>query len=474
MEIKTKDFRKTIKSLQEKRDGNIKAASALLETAENDGDRELTAEEQTCWDGLMSGIEGAKTRIKMNETLQEASLNSDVVIDLNQDTAPEAKDRGLQVPARSIILPGGSYALGTIRSFKPRDGFSAEQLAYQSGKWLMALAGHARSQQWCKDQGLGIEKLQAADHRESVNTRGGYLVPEQIDRDIIRLVLSFGRFRENARIVPMTTDVVSRPRRTGGIDATWEGEGDTGTEDNMNWDRVTLTAKKLMALARISSELNEDAIISVADAIIREIALAFSTEEDQAGFTGTGVDTNGGITGCTKRLLDVNGVDNGGGLILGDGNLMSEITLANLISMIGVLPDFADTQAKWYCNKFFFWNVMIRLLAAAGGNTIASLQDGPRGARFLGDSVVFTNTLPKTDANSQILALYGDMFLTADFGDRRQRTISFSNDATIGGVNVFAADEIGIRGTQRIDINVHDVGTADDAGPLVGLISAAG
>jgi HK97 family phage major capsid protein len=465
-------FRKQIAALETERDKKIKAAEEIFDLTATEN-RELTAEEQTTFDDLMAGVSAAKDRINMAKQLQTEALEAPA---LKVPETVAGSDRGLEVPDGSIIIPANSYALGRLRSFTDSNGLSAEQRAYQAGRWIMGCVGHQRSQQWCSDHGIGIRKesdYSAADHRESVNTRGGYLVPEQIDRDIIRLVLEYGKFRNDARVVPMTTDVVRRPRRTSGITANWEGEGDEGTESNMTWDEVTLTAKKMMALARITNELSEDAIISVADSIIREIAYAFVKEEDEAGFTGDGTSTNGGIFGVTERLLDVNGVDNGGGLILGTGNLMSEITLKNLIDVIAILPDFADTNAKWYVNKFFYYHVMINLVAAAGGNTIASLQAGPGNAQFMGDPVVFTNTLPKTDANSQILALYGDMYLTADFGDRRRRTISFSNDATVGGTNVFAADQMAIRGTQRIDINVHDVGDADNAGPMVGLISAA-
>ena len=37
----------------------------------------------------------------------------------------------------------------------------------------------------------------------------------------------------------------------------------------------------------------------------------------------------------------------------------------------------------------------------------------------------------------------------------------------------FAEDQLAIRGTQRFDINVHDVGNTTAAGPIVGLITAA-
>jgi hypothetical protein len=37
------------------------------------------------------------------------------------------------------------------------------------------------------------------------------------------------------------------------------------TESTKSWDNVALTAKDLMVLTRITSQLNEDAVISVGD-----------------------------------------------------------------------------------------------------------------------------------------------------------------------------------------------------------------
>jgi hypothetical protein len=49
----------------------------------------------------------------------------------------------------------------------------------------------------------------------------------------------------------------------------------------------------------------------------------------------------------------------------------------------------------------------------------------------------------------------------ADFGDRRQTTISISDQ------RYWDADQVGIRGTERFDINNHDVGDGTNAGPVV-------
>jgi hypothetical protein len=81
--------------------------------------------------------------------------------------------------------------------------------------------------------------------------------------------------------------------------------------------------------------------------------------------------------------------------------------------------------------------------------------------------------MPAADVNSQIACTLGAHDLAASFGDRQQDSIAFSDSATIGGESVFERNQIAIRGTERFDINVHDVGTATAAGPVVGLISAS-
>jgi hypothetical protein len=93
--------------------------------------------------------------------------------------------------------------------------------------------------------------------------------------------------------------------------------------------------------------------------------------------------------------------------------------------------------------------------------------------RFLGYDVEFVQVMPSVEANSQVCALLGDLSLAASFGSRRDTTIAISEHSR------FANDQLEIRGTERFDINVHDVGNASATagfrvpGPIVGLITAA-
>jgi HK97 family phage major capsid protein len=150
------------------------------------------------------------------------------------------------------------------------------------------------------------------------------------------------------------------------------------------------------------------------------------------------------------------------------------LTLADHVQTMGLLPAYADTpNCKWFCHKTYYYQVMVRVEAAAGANTISELQRGARQPLFLGYPVEFAQALPRTEANSQVSALFGDLALASTMGDRRRTTL-FSDPYSRS-----ANDQLQIRGTERIDIVVHDVGNAHAtaasrvAGPIVGLITAA-
>jgi HK97 family phage major capsid protein len=92
-------------------------------------------------------------------------------------------------------------------------------------------------------------------------------------------------------------------RRASGVTAYYVGENASITESQKGWDQITLTAKKLACLTRISTELAEDAAINVADDLAREMAYALATAEDTAGWNGDGSSTYAGITGVKTKFV---------------------------------------------------------------------------------------------------------------------------------------------------------------------------
>ena len=358
-----------------------------------------------------------------------------------------------------------------------QNGMQPEERAYRFGQYCMAKLAidmpgkfhfpHALS--FARDQ-FGFGQPMAVSMEGASDTSGAHVfVPEEFGADMIRLREMYGVARNLFRVRPMSSDVRTDPRRTGGLTSYYVGESAVGTESTAAYDSIQLTAKKLMIITRMSSELSEDSVIDFGNELAGEITYAFSNSEDEAAFNGDGTSTYGGIRGVRNRL-DTLTAGTAPGLVLGAGNAYSELTLANFESVVGGLPVYADVpgQVYWVCHKVFAWTVLKRLALAAGGNTADDIGGGGP-MTFLGYPVRVSQVMPSAEANDQIPVLFGNFQMGASFGDRRQESISFSDQASVGGQSTWERDQIAVKGTQRFDIVVHDFGTDTAAGPICGL-----
>lgn len=376
---------------------------------------------------------------------------------------------------QKVAVPATVRRYGNYKNFKgDRNGVSAEERCYRFGMLMLAKAALDLPNKF----GHLSQAVDFAHDKFGLSTEGGpdfasVLVREEFGMDLIDLREQYGVARGLFKRRPMSSDTRTDPRRAGGLTAYFVNEGAAITESSKEWDQVRLTAKKLAVLTRYTAELSMDAVMSIGDDLVGEIAYAFSDKEDDCAFNGDGTSTYGRITGVRAALNTAAGsptTTSAGGIIVGAGNAYSELTLANFESVIGVLPQYADNpNTTWVCHKTFYHTVMQRVALAAGGVTAREINDGMATLMFLGYPVRISQKMPSTEANSQVCALLGDFTLGASFGDRSTDTIAFSDSAYVGSESVFERDEIAVRGTERFDINVHDVGSSSAAGPIVGL-----
>jgi len=218
----------------------------------------------------------------------------------------------------------------------------------------------------------------------------------------------------------------------------------------------------------VSSELEEDSLIAIGEILGLSMARSLAKKEDAIGFVGDGTSTYFGMTGIVGALLGVDEtIGNIQGLKVGSGNAYAELALADFEGVVSILPSDADDNARWFMNKKFYYSVVYPLARAAGvANIFEILSD--RKARYLyGYEVEFVAAMPYVEANSQICAILGDLQLGAFLSERRQLEIARSDQVH------FVNDQIGYRGIERIDINAFGVGDTSEAGPIVGLITAA-
>ena len=279
-------------------------------------------------------------------------------------------------------------------------------------------------------------------------------MPEVLENALIDLKEQFGYFRQYAMNWPMSSDVSLVPRRVSGFNTFFVGQNETITPSTTTVDQVRLEAKKLAALTQFSSELNEDAIISVADFYAREFAYALAIKEDSCGFIGDGTSAFGGIVGVSNAL-------NAGSIVTATGvTTLANLLIGTFLETVGKLPEFPGIQPAWYVHKAVYYASMERLQLAAGGNSKVDFGSGPQ-SQFLGYPVRFINTLPSTATSGTKIAYFGDLAMAATMGTRRGVTLRADESF------YFAQDALALRVTERFDINVHERGTATAAGPLL-------
>ena len=351
----------------------------------------------------------------------------------------------------------------TIKNFKDRhvDGqlVRAVDQAYTAGMWFKAaIFENPEAIDWCKSHGVGLHKAQS----EGVDSAGGYLVPEELLANIIVLREQFGVFRQECQVVPMGSDTLNWPRRTGGLTAFFTSENNAIQESQAAWDNINLTAKKAGVLTRMSNEIAEDAVVSVADWLVGEIAYAFASKEDDCGFNGDGSSTYGGMRGATVLAIDANHTAS---KVQSSSATWSSMKITDLTNLMALLPQYAANGAKWFMSQQAFYGIVAGITAAAGGNRIDVLAEGPQ-KRLLGFDVALAQKLPiVTPGSGKVMILFGNLSKAAAMGDRRGVTMKRSDH------RYFENDQIGLLGTERVDVNVHDMGDNNNAGPLVALTS---
>lgn len=369
--------------------------------------------------------------------------------------------------ASGVLIPDGRIETirrtGKLKNFRGKD---ADIRAYRAGQWFLANVFGTES----------VERIVGADTRQAIarakqwtvenalstTGKGSALVPDELSQMIIDLKEEYGVFSRYSRREPMIADTKNVPRRTAGLTAYFGTDNSTLTASEANWDRIELVAKKLYALCKYSSEVNEDSIVDMADVLAGEIAYAFANKEDECGFNGTGTSTYGGIKGLAN-------VAAGSIATAASGNTSFEtLDLADFEAAVGKLPAYPGLRPAWFIHKTGYWASMARLMDAAGGNTVMNLGNGPE-TTFLGIPVVFSQVLNSTLGadTSAIKAYVGDLSMATTMGVRRDITISVSEE------RYWDEDAIGIKGTQRFDIRCHELGTASAAGPIVAVKTAS-
>ncbi len=264
---------------------------------------------------------------------------------------------------------------------------------------------------------------------ESTDADGGYLVPEEFERDIVTGLDAANVIRSIAKVITTQNDR-KIPISVGHSVATWTAENAAFTESNPTFGQKEIDAYKLTDLIRISVELLQDAAFPLEQYIANEFARAFGIAEEQAFCVGNGSGQPTGIFTASGGTVGVTAAAN------------NAITADELINLVYALKAPYRRNAKFLMNDATI--SAIRKLKDGNGVYLwqPSLQAGEPD-KLLGYDL-YTSPYAPTMAAGAYTVAFGD-FQNYWIGDRAGRTVQRLNElyATNG--------QIGYVATERVD-----------------------
>lgn len=350
---------------------------------------------------------------------------SDISKRLNLDTpnARAVSTRGRKLYNSKAIGAPHDKTFGTITDF------------------MYAISGEAH-----KDDALSNKLSTLKNAMSSVKpSDGGFLIPEVLRAELLRIALEKAVVRSRARVIPMdsltvpfpTVDATSNVSSVfGGITGYWTEEGATLTESKPRFGRVELRANKLVLYTEVPNELLQDSLPSL-EAFIGEIfpeALAWF--EDIAFFIGGGVGEPLGFLNADATIY----VDRAGSSL----DTVAWIDIVNMYARM--LPQSLD-RACWIISP----SVLPQLLTMTVGSGNAAVWIGggnfPSGAAnppmsMLGLPLIVSEKAKAMGTPGDINLVDLSFYL---LGDRQAMSAKQSEDFR------FNTDVTAFRVTERLD-----------------------
>lgn len=284
-----------------------------------------------------------------------------------------------------------------------------------------------------------------------VPSDGGFLVPEVLRAELLRVSLESAVVRPRARVVPM--DSLSVPYPTiddtshasnvfGGITWYWTEEGGALTDSSPSFGRITLMAKKLTAYSEIPNELFQDSIISLNQFLDQTWPEALAFGEDVAFMTGNGVGQPLGFVNADAAVQ----------VAAEAGQASGTIVWENIVKMYARMLPSSLSRAVWIANIDTFGQLATMALAVGtggsavwigngGGNLTGAGADLPP-VTILGRPVIFTEKVPTTGSVGDINFVDLGYYL---IGDRQMMQVATSTEYR------FQNDKVAFRVIERVD-----------------------
>ena len=262
----------------------------------------------------------------------------------------DKKHAELEETLKALTKPADIKPLGGVtENGDPKCGFKS--FADYSNALVHASKGPVdpRLLEVATIEAAAIRKAAGTGMNLTDNEFGGYLVPEEYRRGILKVALDTSDIISKATIIPMAVPALNIPALDfydrsagiyGGISYYWIGENDAITESRPKFEMLSLRLKKLAGMAYASSEQIQYSPMSVETMLRQMFGEGIAYTLDDVFLNGTGSAQPLGIAnaGCTYSVAIESGQT-----LAGD-----PIDFKNIVKMNGKM--WRKTNAGWYMN----------------------------------------------------------------------------------------------------------------------------
>lgn len=281
----------------------------------------------------------------------------------------------------------------------------------------------------------------------TVPSDGGFLIPETLRSELLRVALETALVRPRARVIPMETLSVPFPTVDstsnassvhGGIIGYWTEEGGALTDSSPTFGRINLVAKKLTVYSEIPNELFQDSLISLQAFMAQAYPEALSWFEDLAFINGTGV---GEPLGFLKATAAVS-------VTKETGQAADTILYENIVKAYSRMMPSSINRAVWVAHIDTFPQLATMALAVGTGGSAVWMGTNSHDAvgsppmSILGRPVIFTEKVPTVGDAGDINFVDFGYYLV---GDRQSMQADTSTDYKFGN------DKTAMRIIERVD-----------------------
>jgi HK97 family phage major capsid protein len=268
----------------------------------------------------------------------------------------------------------------------------------------------------------------------TVPSEGGFLIPETLRAELLRVSLETSIVRPRARVIPMETLRVPFPAVDstsnvssvyGGIVGYWTEEGAALTESSAKFSRIVLDAKKLTAYTEIPNELISDSQGSFQAFLDQVFPEALGFYEDDAFLTGDGVGKPLGALNADAMVT----------VAAKAGQPAGSVVWENIIEMYSRMLPSSLSRAVWIVSPSVFVELATMALSVGTGGSAIWLTNGHEAPAMsiLGRPVIMSEKVPNLGSAGDVSFVDFGFYL---IGDRQVMSAlssahyKFGNDLT--------------------------------------------